>query len=247
MKSKMVAGLCMGMVLVSAGWSLGADAVKAQDDGWTFEVIPYGWLLNIDADVAVHGQEVSIDKKFSDMIDSVDLAGSLFLRAAKGPLHFWAEGDYFSLNEDAQSPVGTATLDVDSSFLAGGVGYQLPAFHESVCLAVFAGARYLKLDNALKVEGLAEVEDCSGVTDPLVGVRAVFTLSDSWRVNLPISIGAGGDSDFVCDVQPNVAYQFNETVSAVAGARWLYYDYEGDTTEFQGSFNGMMLGVGFSL
>jgi hypothetical protein len=89
------------------------------------------------------------------------------------------------------------------------------------------------------------VRGSDDVVDPLVGFNLKMKLGDKIFVNVPASIGAGGDSDIVYEVQPFAEYLFTESVSGRLGYRYLYYDIDGDNIDFEGSFNGFVLGVGF--
>lgn len=238
--------LVLGSILVAGLTGAARAQAPAEANGWSYEVVPYAWLMNLDGDLTVGGQTVEVEAKFSDMISDVDLAGSVLFTAAKDRLILWAEGDYVSVNKDGDAPVGEVEVDSDSSFLAAGMGYRLDEFCPYAQADLMLGARYLGMENSLDIPGVGSRSRDSSLLDPVLGVRLNVRFSDNWRLGLPVSVGAGGDSELVVDVMPNLHYQFTETVSGRLGYRYLYYDFEEGQTSFKGSYSGLMLGVGLA-
>ncbi len=235
----MVAAICLAVTT--------ATMARASDKDWSFEITPYAWLMGIDADVTVGNRKIDVDKSFSDLIDHVDVAASLFIAADYKSWVFWSQVDYFSVSEDGNTALGDAKLDSDTTFLAAGVGYRLPGLFEGITIDVLLGARYVHMSNKLEFTGLVSTSGNADIVDPILILRPSIPIIGRLRFNSTMSIGGGGDSNLIYELQPQLQYRINDTFAARLGYRCLYYDYEGDNTDFDGTFQGFILGLGLTL
>jgi hypothetical protein len=249
----MVAALVMaGTVGYAAAQQAGKAAPamsSAGSTGWTFELTPYAWLSGIDADVTAKGQKVKVDQSFSDLINHVDMAGSLMAIAAYDRWEIFTQGDLVSLSDSGTGPHGNSgVVDMDTYIVTGGAGYRFDGPFEGSKIAVLGGARYTRLESQVRVEGLGKTKNAMDVTDALFMLRPSIPLFpskiDGLRFNPTMNIGAG-DSDLTYELQPEIQYNFTETVAGRLGYRRVYYKEKNDNgNEFDGSFSGLLIGLG---
>jgi hypothetical protein len=234
------------VVLMAALVLIGIVSTQASaDKGWKFEITPNIWFVGIDADVTVRNQKVEVDVGFDDLFDKVDLAGELFLTAQNGPWVFWGQFDYLSLNEDFKRTSISGEADSDTTFVAAGVGHQFNVgITKGSTLDVLIGARYVSMENELDIDGVGKFKQSTDIVDPILILRPSVPIVERLRFNPTVSIGGGGDSDLVYELQPHLQYQFAENIAGRIGYRRLYYDVEGDNMAFEGSFHGFILGLG---
>jgi len=111
---------------------------KAADfnEGWAGEITLYARLAGIDGDVTVNGTETHVDRSFSDLWDSMDLAGSLLGVVRKDRLVFWTQANYFGLDSNNldDAPVN-ASLKTDTTLL------EAAPFGRIVCIITLGPAR----------------------------------------------------------------------------------------------------------
>jgi opacity protein-like surface antigen len=176
----------------------------------------------------------------------------------------WAilfDGLYFRLGDERANswsgPLGigsaTGTLDVTTTMQM----YQLAAAYrvgERFPLDLIAGARYTKIDADLDLVvttggllpgGARSLSGSESWWDPVVGVRALLPLSERWSVLLYGDIGGFGvGSDLTYQAIAGVNWQFSKHVSAKAGYRYLYQDFEKNGFVWDMAAQGPYLGVG---
>jgi hypothetical protein len=235
---------------------VGVSTMKASaEEGWKFEITPYIWFVGIDADLTILDREVDLDVGFSDLIDKVDFAGELFLTAQKGPWVLWSQCDYMAMSDEFDVTVPSNNLTVngdvnnDTWFLAGGAGYQfIGGLTKNATTDVLVGVRYLSMDNEVKLSAPAlgvsrTVQRDTGITDAILIIRPSIPITEKLRFNPTVSIGTG-DSDLVYELQPQLQYQFTDSISGRLGYRRLYYDVDKDNVKFDGAFHGFILGLG---
>jgi hypothetical protein len=232
-----VVGLLMaGSVTVFAG----------ESQGWRFEVTPYLWLAGIDGDLTVRDTKVHVNQSFSDLIDKVDFAGSAQLGGAyNDKFVIYSQLDYMALSESASRGIISTKVSSDIFLLSGAVGYR---FHGGLTprstTDVLFGVRYANMDNKINVSILGSRRGSVNVTDAIIMVRPSIPLSQRWRFNPTLSIGAG-DSNLVYELSPQVEYAFSDTWAGRIGYRRLYYDIDNSNgTKWKGALAGLMLGIG---
>lgn len=247
MNNMMKMTMAAGLALVAAGLA----ARAADPDKLSLEITPYLWAAGIDADVKVHGQEITVDQKFKDMIEHVDAAAALLVVAEKNNWQIYGQGDYVSLNaDDDQSGGFEGEIDSDTAILTGGIGPVFNGlFGEHSKIAVLLGVRYTHLRNEITVMGNSTGADNNDIVDGLIILRPRFNFTEKFRFSGTMNIGAG-DSDLTYELQPELQYDINETMSLRFGFRRVHYkeEFNEDTgSEFDGSMNGFLLGLGVTI
>lgn len=245
---KRTAGMMAALLLV-----VGYGTSAAEPRGWKIEVTPYAWLAGIEGDMTINGQEADFDKSFSDLVDAVDVAGSMLGVVQYDRYLIWGQVDYFSMSTDEldveDQPAGGS---LDSKMLLGevAVGYQIDGWAEGQTFDILVGVRMLSIENDLNVNGGASASKDNELVDPILVVRPSIPVFPSkiqgLRFNPTLAIGGGGDADLVYEMQPQLQYQINDNVAARIGYRTVGYKFEGDNDDNELNFNlsGLIAGVG---
>lgn len=226
---------------------IAASAATAQDE-WNFEVTPYFWAAGLEGDVEVGGRKVDVDVDFDDAFDAIDAAGGLMTVAQRGRLVVFGQFDYLGLDTDelgSDAPAG-GSLQTDLFVGALAIGHRFDGPFKGSTIDLLGGVRYTWMENDLEITGVGRGKNSDDIVDAIVVVRPSLPLSERWRLNPTFSIGAG-DSDVVWELQPNLRYQFSDTMALGLGYRRLHYDYEGDRgNTFDAAFHGLLIGLSFT-
>jgi hypothetical protein len=113
-------------------------------------------------------------------------------------------------------------------------------------LDVVAGARVWYVNTDISFSGGLldgrDFDDNATWVDALAGLRGKYAFTDKVYLTGWGLVGGGG-ADIDWDVAGGIGYQFNDTVSAVAGYRALGVDYSDDGFVFDVVQQGPILGV----
>lgn len=232
--------------LESFGFADLQEAAKqpAPDKRWAFEVTPYFWLAGIDADVEARGQKAEIDADFGDIVDFVDLAGSVLATGNYDRWLVWTQLDYFGFgDQDDTTLAQRIKIDIDQTIFTGAAGYELDGPFENSKIGVLGGVRWIYMDAELDT-GPQTFDRTNNVVDFLLVLRPDIQLSKRWRFNPTMNVGAG-DSELTYELWPQFQFQINDRFAARIGYRRLYYRIDGDV-DFDGSLAGFMLGAGLT-
>ena len=232
--------IVVAMVIAFVGTAFGAEP-----QGWRFEITPYAWLQGFDGTLTINGEDYDFDQSFGDLVDSVELAGSLLAIARYDRWLVWGQADYASLNSDNDDDSRPAELEVDEFFGIAAAGYQFDTFKGNTC-DLLVGARYASLENTLTIKPTGNKFSKSyDSTDPVVVARPSFRITEKLLFNPTLSIGGGGDADLVYELQPQIQYAFTENIAARVGYRRVHYEFSDDKdNELKVNFSGFIAGVG---
>lgn len=227
--------------------SVAAPGVQAQDENWGFEIAPYIWGAGIDADVTLGDRSASVERDFSDIVDALDIGGGIMGGVIINRFVVVTQIDYVALDTDELDNVPTrGRLESDLFMAMLALGYRFGGEQPGKHLDVLLGARNLSLDNTLTLDGLGRFERDDDFVDPIVMLRPSFPLGERWRLNATLSYGKGGDSEKTWELQPHVQFQISDHWAARFGYRRLHYeiDSENGRNKFDGSFQGLIIGLG---
>ena len=236
-------------LIVAVALAVASTSAGAADNDWSLELTPYIWAAGIDGDITIRGHTGSIDLKFDDLIDAVDMAGAVLGIARYNRFVSWLQLDYVATDTDkldtSEQPQG-ARFESDMSMGTLAFGYALtePGAHHSLDLLL--GVRFLELDNKLTIDALGKFKHDNSYVDPVLIVAPSLHISDRWRFNPTVAIGGGGDAEFIYELQPQFQFQISERLAARFGYRLLHYQLESNTkdNEFDGAFQGLLVGLG---
>lgn len=244
----------LGVVVASALAAVAISGFAAEPEGWKFEVTPYAWLAGIEGDVTVNGHKAEFDKSFGDLFDAVEVAGSLYGTIQYNRFLLWGQADYFHLSTDqldADQQPRNGSLDTKMLLSEIAVGYQFDGFMEGQTFDVLLGVRSLHLKTELELNSGSSYEDTRTLVDPILVVRPSVPLFpskiDGLRLNPTFAVGAGGDSDLVYELFPELQYQASKYVSLRLGYRRVGYKFVGDNNEDNEAnlqLAGLIAGVG---
>lgn len=246
----------IGMVAAAVMLTAGATAFAAEPQGWKFELSPYAWLTGIEGDATVRGHEAEFDKSFGDLFDSVELGASVSLLAQYNRFLIRGAVDYFQLDSDrmdVDDQPQHGSLETKTLLGEVGVGYQIDGWMEGQTFDFLIGARMLKMESDLKVDGRGTFSKDNDLVDPILFVRPHLPLFPSkikgLSLNPMFGIGGGGDADLVYELYPQLQYDVNETFSMRLGYRTVGYKFKGDENEdneLNINMSGLTLGCGIT-
>jgi hypothetical protein len=241
--------------ILAAGLALAAASTTraAEPQGWQFELTPMAWLAGIEGDGKIANRSFEFDKKFSDLIDSVDFAAGLLATAQYDRYLFWAQLDAISSstdNLDIEDQPKRGSIDSDLFLGEAAFGYQVDGWAEGQKFDILVGARTLNVDTDLKLNHGEQFGSDNTLVDPILVIRPCVPLFpsriDGLSFNSTLAIGGGGDADLVYEMQPQLQYDATDALSIRLGYRRVAYKFDGENnSELDISLAGLILGAGF--
>lgn len=252
------------VVLLLCGLGGAVQSAAAEQGGWDFEVTPYFFAAGLNGTAGARGIEADVDASFSDMWDNLDAGLMGLFLARRGPWTLGFEGIYFKVADQASKtvtgPFGQVSvkgaLDVSASVtvLQPSLWYRVRDNRTTVDLG--AGLRYTSLDLDLDVKistepgivfpgGGASFSGSESWIDLVVGASVIHPISDRWSLLGYADLGGGGSS-LTYQIVAGANWTLNDRLTAKAGYRYVYWDYEDDGTVWDISASGPYLGLGIA-
>jgi len=231
--------------IVATTLQTAVPAAMAADNGFT--VTPYLWAIGIDGHVEAHGADTNVSMDFNDVVDNLDMAGTVLLEGNVGNWVSYATVDYMSLDTgDVQTrfPGRDADLELDSTLATVATGYRVHMSERST-IDVQVGIRYAKMDTQVSIEGEGERDAENTIYDGILALRPRLALSKYWSFSPTMSIGAG-DSDLTWELSPQFVYDCACGFDVRVGYRNLNYDFEKGSDSLDLTIKGPVIGFGFS-
>ena len=248
MKTKLMTAIVAGLVLAS-----GMAASAAEPEGWKFELTPYFWAAGLEGDVTINGHEADFEKEFSDIVDMLEIGGSLLGVAQYNRFLLWGQVDYFSQSTDEldveDQPEGGS---LDTKLLLGevAVGCQLDGFMEGQTFDILVGARMLHTELDLELDDGQTASKDNDLADPILVLRPSIPIFPSkingLRFNPILAIGGGNDADLVYELFPQFQYQITDHLAARLGYRTVGYKFEDGDNELNINLAGLIIGAGLT-
>lgn len=228
-------------------FSAAALPAAAQEGGWTGQVTPYVWGAGIGGDVTpfTGAPTLTLDKSFSEVME--DLDGAFFLSgyARRDRLVLMGDLSVSSSSREGLVPPGVpARGKIRQSSLTLAAGYRAldtPDMH----LDVLGGARLWQIDGVVDVMGGAvHRSGDQDFIDPIVALRANFTLSPRWSALFYADFGGFGvGSERTSQIVATANYQLTDRLYVSGGYRQLSVDYRDGGTRIDMTMGGPLLGV----
>ena len=231
--------------VAAAALQAAVPAAMAADDGFT--ITPYLWAVGIDGDIQARGEDANVSMDFQDVVDNLDMAGSVLLEGNVGNWVSYATVDYMSLDTgDVQTRFRDrdADLELDSTLATVATGYRVHMSERST-IDVQVGIRYAKMDTQVSIEGEGERDAENTIYDGILALRPRLALSKYWSFSPTLSIGAG-DSDLTWELSPQFVYDCACGFDVRVGYRNLNYDFEKGSDSLDLTIKGPVIGFGFS-
>jgi hypothetical protein len=212
------------------------------DDGWKFTASIPIWIVGVDGDVVVRGNELSADQDTGDDVDELfdsRLNGALALHfeAGKGRAGLLLDGMYLD-----RSVEGTLDATNAQGFLRGFIA-EVGGFYTIVQPdPEKRGFGKLRVDalGGVRISGLElgiDSDTFNGAVhrtfyDPYVGARLELGLLKWLSVKVRGDIGGFGitawpTSDFSWNIDTSLAFHLASWFDLGLGYRWLDYDFNG--------------------
>jgi opacity protein-like surface antigen len=257
--------ILLGTVLALAVQAPAAAQTEAGKDAdkWQFEITPYLFAAGMNGKTGIGSVTSNVEMSFDDIRKNLDQGFMALFEARKGPWIYALEGVYFKLkNEGAKSwqgpngNTGTGSLEatMTEQLYQFTAGYRV--MDERTKVDVLGVARYTQLDTGLNLvvttgspllpDGSYSISGTENWWDPVIGVRVQQPLADAWTlVGYADYGGFGVGSDRTYQLLAGVTWQFSKSVSAKAGYRYLYQDYQNGSFIWDMKSSGYYLGAGF--
>lgn len=234
--------------------ALGGSGYAAAAE-WSYELTPYLWASRMDGDVKAGPlPEISVDMKFSDILENLDFGFMTEFEARNGRWGLLLDGIYMKVSDSAKAsnpPLSAkADAEIEQTMLAGAVAYR--AVEGNVPLDVIGGLRYSWIDAEARIDaslfgqaGKVRRSGDKSWADPYIGVRVAYPLGDKWTAVGYADVGGFGvGSDFTWQGSVGFEYAWSKSVSAKFGYRYLMVDYDDDGFRYDMANDGMYAGVG---
>ena len=255
---------CLLVVLVTASGVQAQDSA-AKNNKWQFEITPYFLAAAMNGEAGVGNVKADIDMSFEDIWNNLDVGLMGAFEARKGPWIFAFDAVYFRLkDEETKSwtgPGGIITVNGDvgatltQQLYQGSVGYRV--YDKKTKFDIIGGVRHTIVDGefdlALETSGPVfpggtyNLSDDKSWSDPVFGVRLIAPFSKKWSFFGYGDIGGFGvGSDITYQAIAGIRWQFSKVVSAKLAYRYLYQDFKDDDFVWDMSYQGPLIGFGFS-
>ena len=107
---------------------------------------------------------------------------------------------------------------------------------------IVGGVRYLEVDADIDFVVLGEKSASQDFADPFIGL-SWQPRRGNWEYVLEADIGGGIDADFSWSFTAAAAYHFNDRLALTGGYRFIDIDFEGDEFVFDGTIDGIEIGL----
>lgn len=237
-----------------------ANLAASEPSDWLIQVTPYIWAAALKGSVSPfqRGPEVSVEKSFSDIMDSLNMAGFINLWGRQG--NWIISGDIMFVDTTNSHTTGPLPAlpgvpaglrvkgELDSKQFSATLqgGYR---FHDAqgITIDALAGARYWNISNRVTVSAAGrsvEFEESFDWFDPIVGARIFVPINDEWSFQAQGDIGGFGvGSDRTWSLLATVNWIVTEHASISAGYKVLDVDYSDDGHVFDTQLRGPVIGA----
>ena len=223
------------------------------DDEWTYHITPYVWFMSLDGTAEVDGTVSTIDESFSDIWDQLNFVVEGRFEAWKGNWGAMLDLTYAELENEAYLGPVEADVEMDMSLVFAGGLYRFvnqdvqEDGSGGVKVDALFGVAYTALDSTLEAPG-GDLTGDEGWFDPIFGVRARWSFSDSWGGSVETILGGFELFDGAETVNMTTAVMrrnFGSNKALYFGWRTLDIDYD-DEIALNVNFNGPLVGFRWS-
>ena len=220
---------------------------------WSLNISPYIWGAGLKGSIASfpNAPSADVDVSVTDILKNIDAAGVVIAQLRYQRFAGYMDLIYTAVSADQDTPLGILFDDVELEneiFIGTFGGAYRPIETQHASLDLLAGIRVWSVDTVLKLEGGAlpdqEFEHGENWIDPIIGFHGRYQFDNGiYLTNLFQIGGFGVGSDLTWDAFGGVGYQFNDSVSAIAGYRHLEVDYEHNGFVFDVEMSGPVIGM----
>jgi opacity protein-like surface antigen len=193
----------------------------------------------MDVEIGPPGMTTNAKVSFSDYVEFIDIGAALAFEA-RGER--WSTGGNFlwvKLIDNIAPPNTTLELEIEQFLLELFVGYQPSGWED---LRIIGGMRYMDIDTDINFVNQSNVTIGDDFTDPYVGF--LWTpRRGKWEHLLEADVGGGIDADFAWSFTVGTGYHFGERMALTAAYRFIDIDYQGEEFIFDGTLDGLQIGL----
>lgn len=217
-----------------SGDSPETQPAAAEIGGWNLSAAPYLWLPSIEGSVGAGGLVSEIDLDQGDLLDLIDFAGSVHLRAQKDKWEIFLDVMYIQMGDEFTIGADFVSTDVKQAIGESGIGYRVADWsigERSLSLTLLGGGRLSYVENKITITGAmpASARSSAAWVDPFIGGRLELRLAEKWAFWVrgdAGGFGIGSASDLSWNLVTGFQYEHSTRVSFLAGYRVLDYDYD---------------------
>lgn len=230
---------------LAAGVIVLAPAANAQE--WSAQLTPYVWATGVSGDITPFSgaPTIAFNSSFSEILDDLDAAFFISGYARRDRFVFLGDLSYSSSSRDGLIPPGVpASGELKQTSLTLAAGYRVVT-DPSVSVDVLGGARVWRIEGSVDVPlAGVSVSPTESFTDPIVAVRANFSLDPQWSAVLYGDYGGFGvGSEETSQLVATVNYQMTENFYLSVGYRTLSVDYRDSGTRIDATMSGPLFGA----
>ena len=236
---------------VAGAWLAAGGIAAAKTPAPQFEVVPSLWLAGLSGDGTLRGHDVDYDRSAGDLVDCLEVGGSLAAKAVFGLFAVGGQIDGYSLSTDDLKVDGRpldGQMDTDMLFTELAAGYVFQGWKPGQTFTLAFGARHAHVEGDLEIRDAGRVHRDMDLLDPMVIVWPSLPLFPSKIEGLSLapafSIGGGGDSELVYELFPQLRFQVSEHFLVRFGYRSIGYRMEKGNDELDFDLAGFIAGVG---
>ncbi|MFA3921061.1 porin family protein [Ruegeria hyattellae] len=231
--------------------ALPCTPLVAQESDWSYEATIYLFAAETKSSMDTRFGEVDSTLSFSDALSNLDMAFMGAFSASNGRWSLLADYMYTDLSFGNSTPGGVySDLDTTATtqILNGYVAYRVYETDE-VKLDAAAGFRWFDTKTVFTLNpGLAAgrtttVDD--NWTDPVIGVRAQFKLSDQWAGTAFMDYGGFSSGSETWQVLLTADYALKDRWVLRGGYRYISVDHAIDGDDFSFSQSGPVFGAAY--
>ena len=216
-------------------------------------ISPYVWGAGLKGSVASFPGALAadVDAGFNDILKNLDMAGMVIAQLRYRRFAAYMDIVYTSIGMEQDTPLGILFDEADLEnelFIGTFGGAYRPIETERASLDLLLGVRAWSVDTVLTLEGSAlpdqEFEHGESWIDPIIGFNGRYQFDNGIFLTTLVQVGGfGAGSDLTWDAFGGVGYQFNDSISAIAGYRHLEVDYEHGGFVFDVALSGPAIGM----
>ncbi len=237
----------MGAGIVLAG--IFGTTASAQQSDWSYEATIYLFMPETETSVETPAGTLDGTLSFSDALDNLDFAFMGVFAASNGRWSLLADYNYTDLSFSNSGP-GPAAADLDTSFttqfLSGYVAYRVYE-DPTVQLDIAGGFRWFSTETDFTLTPGSAPGRTTSVddswTDPVIGARARFVLSEKWTATGFVDYGGFSNDSETWQVLLTADYAINDRWVIRGGYRYIEFDHEIDGNDFKFSQSGPVIGA----
>ncbi|MCK5394977.1 MAG: hypothetical protein KAJ32_03245 [Gammaproteobacteria bacterium] len=218
-------------------------------EDWQFVLTPVLWNASVDATLSDGGSggDLPIDPDYRFFtLENLDDYLSLKFEANHGRIGFLFDSLRARYQDDTSNTIASFTVGTELGFIKAAARYQLFEEHK---LDLIAGVQnsFLDIDQALIIGSMpgSTTKHSYDWTDPLIGLRYKYPISQKWLIWLRGNMGGFNVStQRIIDLSTDIQYLINPTISFTMGYRYLEIDFKEDDVLYGVTLDGLHIGLG---